>query len=163
MSESAGDGFVKYLIETEKSMITETDKQIAERVLDPDGYPISPKDIAECARRLFASAAENEVLREQNFAMNETIARLNEPVGGITAYNWLDVYDMAKGSDEEKSWVRLDDHLKAMRARVPEGWQLVPREPTEEMLANAAGYFMIPKNKIKYAYAAFLEVAPKPE
>jgi len=52
--------------------------------------------------------------------------------------------------------------LTAEPVRLPDGWQLVPIEPTDEMLA-AGDKFMDGLSELGNAYSAMLEAAPKPE
>ena len=66
--------------------------------------------------------------------------------------------------ESEESFAHRIAVAAAMRLAVPEGWVLVPREPTDEMLFElmdeweSAGGRSIAMN-----YAAMLAAAPKPE
>lgn len=45
----------------------------------------------------------------------------------------------------------------------PEGWQLVPVEPTESMIGHGCGASVMVVSEVARAYGAMLAAAPKPE
>jgi hypothetical protein len=57
---------------------------------------------------------------------------------------------------------RLRSELE--KARIPEGWQIVPKEPTAEMIASGvtAGVGAAPEPWCPHAYRAMLSAAPQP-
>ena len=69
---------------------------------------------------------------------------------------WLD--DAARLCD---GWNRTTP--QAPSAQVPEGWKLVPVEPTEEMLTAGAGAVDINSHSPLATYAAMLSAAPTPQ
>ena len=50
-----------------------------------------------------------------------------------------------------------------IRYEVPEGWQLVPVEPTENMIGHGCGASVMVVSEVIKAWAAMLAAAPKPE
>ena len=52
---------------------------------------------------------------------------------------------------------------KPIRYEVPEGWQLVPVEPTENMIGHGCGASVMVVSEVIKAWAAMLAAAPKPE
>lgn len=52
--------------------------------------------------------------------------------------------------------------LAAKRAAVPEGWQVVPVEPTQDMVAGLTGPKGYTSILLEDAYAALLKKAPTP-
>lgn len=59
----------------------------------------------------------------------------------------------------------LDDLMadKIPEPAVPEGWQLVPVEPTESMIGHGCGASVMVVSEVVTAWGAMLAAAPKPE
>lgn len=62
---------------------------------------------------------------------------------------------------EERIYAVLAGNLPS--ATVPEGWQLVPVEPTESMIGHGCGASVMVVSEVVTAWAAMLAAAPKPE
>lgn len=81
------------------------------------------------------------------------------------AQAYADAVLLGEGNDEARA--ALLAHIQ--RGAVPEGWQLVPKEPTPEMLAGGWGYWlnvMAPGKQRDTAakeYTAMLAAAPAPD
>ena len=78
------------------------------------------------------------------------------------------VHDVVRGMgrDVESLWARIDATLAGnlpIRYEVPEGWQLVPVEPTENMIGHGCGASVMVVSEVIKAWAAMLAAAPKPE
>ena len=59
---------------------------------------------------------------------------------------------------------KLPDHIADVSKMVaPEGWQLVPVEPTENMIGHGCGASVMVVSEVIKAWAAMLAAAPKPE
>ena len=59
---------------------------------------------------------------------------------------------------------KLPDHIADISNMVaPEGWQLVPVEPTENMIGHGCGASVMVVSEVIKAWAAMLAAAPKPE
>lgn len=57
----------------------------------------------------------------------------------------------------------LDDLLDEKELSMPQGWQLVPVEPTENMIGHGCGASVMVVSEVIKAWAAMLAAAPKPE
>lgn len=92
-------------------------------------------------------------------------AKLNEPVGDIRTVRLRSgfISRLDGGTDPTYSeYVLLDDHLQAMRARLPDNYVLVPMEPTREMITSGK-IAAVKTNNVCTVYAAMLAASPKPE
>ena len=69
--------------------------------------------------------------------------------------------DWAKSDVLPKLQAALAGKLPAPAA--PEGWQLVPVEPTESMIGHGCGASVMVVSEVARAYGAMLAAAPKPE
>lgn len=59
---------------------------------------------------------------------------------------------------------QVPDHFADVSKMVaPEGWQLVPVEPTENMIGHGCGASVMVVSEVIKAWAAMLAAAPKPE
>ena len=59
---------------------------------------------------------------------------------------------------------KLPDHIADVSNMVaPEGWKLVPVEPTESMIGHGCGASVMVVSEVVRAYGAMLSAAPKPE
>lgn len=130
-----------------RGILKETDKEIAERVLSIK--VIYGHDTAiELAKRLLAADA-----------------LLNKPVGEITRY--AITMDGCMDPDPTGDFVRIGDHLSAMRSRaegVPEGYVLIREEPMTEMLDAMYDHLpCTPQGRtstcVRAIYAAIIDVA----
>ncbi|AVY67206.1 hypothetical protein [Xanthomonas translucens] len=89
------------------------------------------------------------------------------PVAGEAAQKWLSpLARVADAYGVTGTWEQIADAVIAARtsapAAVPEGWKLIPIEPTEEMIEvyeNQTGAF----DSAQELHAALLAVAPAPE
>lgn len=94
------------------------------------------------------------LLSEYGHAVSDAVVFAQDPAG----------YSMRM---EEATRAALLAHIQ--RGAVPEGWQLVPKEPTPEMLAGGWGYWlnvMVPGKQRDTAakeYSAMLAAAPAPD
>lgn len=143
----------------------ETDKQIAERVLF-DVYHVLPDDVRDIANRLLAADA-----------------KLNEPVEEIKRYNpgvESITYEF-NGMEENRfgEFVKYSDYFQAMRAMVPEpasksqhkrllaqlipdGYVLVPVEPTKEMIWAFDNGPTSTHQRFRERYRNMIAAAPTP-
>lgn len=55
---------------------------------------------------------------------------------------------------------KVPDHIADASKMVPEGWQLVPTEPTEDMLGHDFGASVMVVSEVAKAWDAMLEAAP---
>ena len=91
--------------------------------------------------------------------------KLNEPVEALGSS--IDQTIFMNG----EHWIRYDQCLKAMRARVPDGYVIVPKEPTvgmyDDFNAGRKAYLKEHPDDsfggFQGGYAALLAAAPKPE
>ena len=80
-------------------------------------------------------------------------------------------YPAGGGEHEEVYAYRAWQARAALQPVIPEGWQLVPIEPTEEMNEEGCqGYmqaddkcWLMHKSSMAFAYKAMLAAAPNPE
>ena len=74
-------------------------------------------------------------------------------------------YAEHESSQEEKEAgkVNFDLLMAAVHKIAPEGWQLVPVEPTENMIGHGCGASVMVVSEVIKAWAAMLAAAPKPE
>ena len=74
-------------------------------------------------------------------------------------------YAEHESSQEEKEAGKISfDLLMAAAHKIaPEGWQLVPVEPTENMIGHGCGASVMVVSEVIKAWAAMLAAAPKPE
>ena len=113
-------------------------------------------------------AAMGEHMAEQPMCMAKRIEELEAHVrvmaGLLREAQECVVHDVVRGMgrDVESLWARIDAALagKLPAPAVQEGWQLVPVEPTNDMLN--AGYFTNNEAN-KSIYSSMLAAAPKPE
>ena len=63
---------------------------------------------------------------------------------------------------KEAQWASWQAARRAPAAPVPQGWKLVPVEPTEEMLRSMAGQFFGTMPEAKAAFDEALAAAPQP-
>ena len=59
--------------------------------------------------------------------------------------------------------INFDLLMAAVHKIAPEGWQLVPVEPTENMIGHGCGASVMVVSEVIKAWAAMLAAAPKPE
>ena len=74
-------------------------------------------------------------------------------------------YAEHESSPEEKEAgkINFDLLMAAVHKIAPEGWQLVPVEPTENMIGHGCGASVMVVSEVIKAWAAMLAAAPKPE
>ena len=74
-------------------------------------------------------------------------------------------YAEHESSQEEKEAgkINFDLLMAAVHKIAPEGWQLVPVEPTENMIGHGCGASVMVVSEVIKAWAAMLAAAPKPE
>ena len=74
-------------------------------------------------------------------------------------------YAEHESSQEEKEAgkINFDLLMAAVHKIAPEGWQLVPVEPTENMIGQGWGASVMVVSEVIKAWAAMLAAAPKPE
>ncbi|MGE6119974.1 hypothetical protein ACPCT8_07335, partial [Aeromonas media] len=74
-------------------------------------------------------------------------------------------YAEHESSQEEKEAgkINFDLLMAAVHKIAPEGWQLVPVEPTENMIGHGCGASVMVVSEVIKAWAAMLSAAPKPE
>ena len=74
-------------------------------------------------------------------------------------------YAEHESSQEEKEAgkINFDLLMAAVHKIAPEGWQLVPVEPTENMIEHGCGASVMVVSEVIKAWAAMLAAAPKPE
>lgn len=119
-------------------------------------------DVAHATNYLVKASAG---ATERITALRAEIERLEsvEPVAGVHDESgqvspWLKHWN---GDPYYKAWKPLYTHPAPA---TPEGWQLVPKEPTAQMVE--AGYSFVSDGGIGYPediYPAMLQAAPKPE
>lgn len=108
---------------------------------------------AESARAEYMKEAER-LLSEYGDAVSDAVVFAQDPAG----------YSMRM---EEATRAAMLAHIQ--RGAVPDGWRLVPKEPTPEMLAGGWGYWlnvMAPGKQRDTAakeYTAMLAAAPSPD
>lgn len=113
-------------------------------------------------------AAMGEHMAEQPMCMAKRIEELEAQVRVMAEL----LRDLREGIEGEWCFPgNLDERIDAALAgklpalHVPEGWQLVPVEPTSEMIASCDARF-IPRIALPVfvaAYKTMLSAAPKPE
>lgn len=74
-------------------------------------------------------------------------------------------YAEHESSPEEKEAGKINFNLlmAAVHKIAPEGWQLVPVEPTENMVGHGCGASVMVVSEVTNAWAAMLAAAPKPQ
>ncbi|BBQ54013.1 hypothetical protein WP2S18C03_30940 [Aeromonas veronii] len=74
-------------------------------------------------------------------------------------------YAEHESSQEEKEAgkINFDLLMAAVHKIAPEGWQLVPVEPTENMIGHGCGASVMVVSEVIKAWAAMLAAAPNPE
>ena len=96
---------------------------------------------------------ENKLLREELAALKQS---QGEPVGEVVMFNgFKDIRYNVKD-------VEVGDKLYTSAPTIPEGWQIVPIEPTDEMFI-AGDKFMECTSSLGEAWESMLAAAPKPE
>lgn len=73
-------------------------------------------------------------------------------------------YAEHEASEEERQAgkINFDLLMAAIHKTVPEGWQLVPVEPTESMIGHGCGASVMVVSEVVTAWGAMLAAAPKP-
>ena len=114
--------------------------------------------------------ADDEIASPVMYALREALAKPEqEPVAYRTVNN-VGAYVYHSADRLPNEYGLRGEALYLHPAPIPEGWQLVPKEPTKEMY-EAASHLVTGTsgNKFEYpdelyeAYSAMLAAAPKPE
>lgn len=137
----------------------------ASKMVDADHIPDIGQMITPLAQRKIQSLldkGEYRVIENATVLVNENGHAAIVNKGG--AFYWVDNEALAREFDGVG--VGVDSHhITDMRKKVPEGWQLVPVEPIEEMLKKAFPEIFdidgISKNDLIERYQAMLAEAPK--
>jgi len=112
--------------------------------------------------------ADDEIASPVMYALREALAKPEqEPVAYRTVNN-VGAYVYHSADRLPNEYGLRGEALYLHPAPIPEGWQLVPKEPTPEMIEAASGYAASTVNSGKRPtiagyYVAMLDVAPKPE
>lgn len=136
----------------------ETDETLLQWCQDfMEGWPEDSstyKICAELKRRIAADAK----LESQQGSMAEPVGEIQKfGVGPDGVYEWPRAGAMF-------CMVHYEDHLQAMRARVPDGYVIVPKEPTKEMIKAAYDRDHDgTTNLYSKVWCAMCAAAPKPE
>lgn len=86
-----------------------------------------------------------------------------EPVGEVRDFKYSTVFLYKMNTGEKQHYLPVGAKLYTHPATIPEGWQLVPVEPTEEMLVAGYETEMFPEDRTpREIYNAMLAAAPKP-
>ena len=136
-------------------------KYTPEQVERYAGYAAKSSQVVAAMLRDFAT-----LLRERKSAKAGVTDEMVERA--ITA--WFDVQVDVSELDDAGTNTRMRAALEAVApmlasARVPDGWQLVPVEPTDDMVrvVYPLHWYEGPGRRLKIAYKQMLAVAPKPE
>lgn len=108
--------------------------------------------------------AEQAEQAAQPMCMAKRIEELEAQVrvmGGLLreAVSWMD--DHPAMPDSSTMHAALAGNLPV--PSVPEGWQLVPVEPTESMIGHGCGASVMVVSEVVRAYGAMLASAPSPD
>ncbi|MDO2946978.1 hypothetical protein M8828_01145 [Aeromonas simiae] len=89
---------------------------------------------------------------------------LNDYGGGNVGW-WHDYIrsELNRAHDFYQSQFGEGNHTEQTLAMVPEGWQLVPVEPTENMIGHGCGASVMVVSEVAKAWGAMLAAAQKPE
>lgn len=109
------------------------------------------------------------LLRERESARaavtDEMLVAMGRVIANRAGEDWDNIGDFAQQTIKDTQRAALEAVAPMLaNARVPEGWQLVPVEPTPEMFG--AGFVAYEKAEIRKGHArwkAMLAAAPKPE
>lgn len=109
-----------------------------------------------------AGAARSKAIREERDALRAKIEAMEKQVPVAWLIDWADEPDLghyfSESAVDEDSGRSRPLFLHPVPASVPEGWQLVPIEPTQEML-DATSW----PNCAGTDYKKMLAAAPRPE
>ena len=131
---------------------------------------------AEQAAQPMCMAKRIEELEAQVRVMAEA---LREAVSVLSSINHGGEHEVYVEGDEPAFWQRGEwvgwaksDVLPKLQAAlagklpapaVPEGWQLVPVEPTESMIGHGCGASVMVVSEVVRAYGAMLAASPSPD
>ena len=108
---------------------------------------VNAYELAALLRRIPELEAERDLWRDAERSLSESYVRIREAIGAMrppsleTDALWSYVEQTARDLVAERDQLRsaLSTPAKAQPAPVvPDGWKLVPVEPTKEMLASVA-------------------------
>ena len=122
--------------------------------------------MAEQAAQPMCMAKRIEELEAQVRVMAELLRDLHEYIGASIPQTISEHY---RGSDlldriDAVLAGKLPDHIADISNMVaPEGWQLVPVEPTENMIGHGCGASVMVVSEVIKAWAAMLATAPSPD
>lgn len=120
--------------------------------------------MAEQAAQPLCTAKRIEELEAQVLVMAELLRDLREGAE-IHLHNCT----VCKNADGITNWTSKLERIDAAIAGklpapvVPEGWKMVPVEPTESMIGHGCGASVMVVSEVVMAWAAMLSAAPKPE
>lgn len=120
--------------------------------------------------QLAAMGAEMAEKQQQPMCMAKRIEELEAQVR-VMAEMLRDAkpYMDHRGGAGVKGYTKLTKDIDAALAGklpapvVPEGWKMVPVEPTESMIGHGCGASVMVVSEVVMAWAAMLSAAPKPE
>ena len=124
-----------------------------------------PKGYAQLSREIDAALAGKLPERRITKPARVWGARFRPGIPEQTIIEAAYRYAEHESSPEEKEAgkINFDLLMAAVHKIAPEGWQLVPVEPTENMIGHGCGASVMVVSEVIKAWAAMLAAAPKPE